>query len=232
MVSMVSGFSPDDDDDDDNNMILPPFFFCLPEQLSVAWFKYWLEWPTIGVYKIASMMTLTALLGGDIKGLPDRFRKKFLLTWLRSLQVWPIYDTVLYAYVPASHRPLFNTFMSILWGGYLSHISQAEQPAAAIDHHHNHHHHGEDVHHHHHHDGHHDHHDGHHHMPDVPLPEDGAPNEFWEEVEGAEMGGEFFDGDQGHCVGGECEAGGEYESLVEEGEDFLKDEEEEAAVAA
>ena len=40
--------------------------------------------------------------------------------------VWPVYDTILYAYVPASHRPLFNTFMSILWGGYLSHISQAE----------------------------------------------------------------------------------------------------------
>ena len=31
--------------------------------------------------------------------------------------VWPVYDTLLYAYVPASHRPLFNTFMSILWGG-------------------------------------------------------------------------------------------------------------------
>jgi hypothetical protein len=68
----------------------------------------------------------TALLGGDLEGLPDKFRKRFLLTWLRSLQVWPIYDTVLYAYVPPSHRPLFNTFMSLLWGGYLSAISQSE----------------------------------------------------------------------------------------------------------
>jgi hypothetical protein len=27
-----------------------------PQQLSIAWVKYWIEWPTIGVYKIASMM--------------------------------------------------------------------------------------------------------------------------------------------------------------------------------
>lgn len=140
--------------------------------------------------QIASMMFLTAFLGGDWQGLPEKFKKRFLLTWLRSLQgkggtrgrtdathtcgwrgqkkegvgtqwpsvggtvpssflppfslviiisphafpplaplshltppflspttVWPIYDTILYAYVPASHRPLFNTFMSILWGG-------------------------------------------------------------------------------------------------------------------
>ena len=41
-------------------------------------------------------------------------------------QVWPLYDTILYAYVPTAHRPLFNAFMSIAWGGYLSHISQPE----------------------------------------------------------------------------------------------------------
>lgn len=45
-------------------------------------------------------------------------------------QVWPIYDMILYAYVPTAHRPLFNSFMSILWGGYLSHVSQ---PAEAED---------------------------------------------------------------------------------------------------
>lgn len=102
-------------------------------KLCVAWAKYWIEWPTIGVYKIASMMVLTAALDGGVgwkkrfAKLPEKFRKRFLLTWLRSLQVWPVYDTILYAYVPASHRPLFNTFMSIAWGGYLSSISQ---PAA------------------------------------------------------------------------------------------------------
>lgn len=48
-----------------------------------------------------------------------------MLVWRPMFaQVWPIYDTVLYAYVPASHRPLFNTFMSIVWGGYLSSLSQ------------------------------------------------------------------------------------------------------------
>ncbi|CAM9991072.1 unnamed protein product [Choristocarpus tenellus] len=31
---------------------------------------------------------------------------------------------ILYAYVPTAHRPLFNSFMSIAWGGYLSHVSQ------------------------------------------------------------------------------------------------------------
>lgn len=99
-------------------------------KLCVAWAKYWIEWPTIGVYKIASMMVLTAALDGGegwkkrFAKVPEKFRKKFLLTWLRSLQVWPVYDTILYAYVPASHRPLFNTFMSIAWGGYLSSISQ------------------------------------------------------------------------------------------------------------
>lgn len=55
--------------------------------MSVAWFKYWIEWPTIGVYKIASMMIFTALLGGDLPGLGEKLRKRFLLTWLRSLQV-------------------------------------------------------------------------------------------------------------------------------------------------
>merc|ERR1712070_216692 len=30
-------------------------------RLSVAWAKYWIEWPTIGVYKIISMMGLTTL---------------------------------------------------------------------------------------------------------------------------------------------------------------------------
>jgi hypothetical protein len=53
----------------------------------VAWAKYWIEWPTIGVYKIASMMALTSLLGGKPEQLADKFKKKFLLTWLRSLQV-------------------------------------------------------------------------------------------------------------------------------------------------
>lgn len=53
----------------------------------MAWFKYWIEWPTIGVYKIASMMIFTALLGGDLPGLGEKLRKRFLLTWLRSLQV-------------------------------------------------------------------------------------------------------------------------------------------------
>jgi len=95
-------------------------------KLAVANMKYWIEWPTIGAYKIASMMVLVAALGGGMKGLADKFRKRFWLTMLRGLQVWPLYDTLLYAYIPAVKRPLFNTFMSILWGGYLSHISQAE----------------------------------------------------------------------------------------------------------
>ncbi len=42
-------------------------------------------------------------------------------------QVWPIYDMILYAYVPTAHRPLFNSFMSIAWGGYLSHVSQPHE---------------------------------------------------------------------------------------------------------
>lgn len=42
-------------------------------------------------------------------------------------QVWPIYDMLLYAYVPTAHRPLFNSFMSIAWGGYLSHVSQPHE---------------------------------------------------------------------------------------------------------
>ena len=44
-----------------------------------------------------------------------------------SSQVWPIYDMILYAYVPTAHRPLFNSFMSIAWGGYLSHVSQPHE---------------------------------------------------------------------------------------------------------
>ncbi|KAG5183550.1 protein required for ethanol metabolism [Tribonema minus] len=95
-------------------------------KLIVAWTKYWLEWPTIGVYKIASSFALTALMNNDLKALPEKFSKRFMLTWLRSLQVWPLYDTFAYAYIPTDHRPLFNTFMSIAWGGYLSHISQPE----------------------------------------------------------------------------------------------------------
>jgi len=95
-------------------------------KLVVANVKYWIEWPTIGAYKIASMYFFVALMGGELKGLAEKFRKRFWLTMFRALQVWPLYDTLLYAYVPAVQRPLFNTFMSILWGGYLSHISQAE----------------------------------------------------------------------------------------------------------
>ncbi|CAM9450922.1 unnamed protein product [Chrysoparadoxa australica] len=100
-------------------------------KLGVAAAKYWLEWPTIGAYKIASSFILTALMGGDRKGLAEKFKKRFWLTMLRGLQVWPVYDCILYAYVPTSHRPLFNTFMSIAWGGYLSHISQEEHPVSA-----------------------------------------------------------------------------------------------------
>ena len=101
-------------------------------RLSVAWAKYWTEWPTIGVYKIVSMMGLTTLLskGGNWEKFMDKIKSSFMLTWLRSLQIWPIYDTALYAYVPVTHRPLFNTFMSILWGGYLSSISQPDSEDA------------------------------------------------------------------------------------------------------
>ena len=173
------------------------------------------------------MMTLTALLGGDIKGLPERIKKKFVLTWLRSLQVWPIYDTVLYAYVPASHRPLFNTFMSILWGGYLSHISQAEgdpKPspvAAGHDHAHDHHHH---VHGHHGHDHGHD-------MPDVPFPTDGESNEFWEEVEGVNEGDYEDEGEV--CEGEECEAfDDEFDEADLDYESDVEEHEPEEAVAA
>ena len=97
-------------------------------RLAVAWAKYWIEWPTIGAYKILSMMGLTTLFskGGNWEKFMDKVKASFKLSWLRSLQVWPIYDTILYAYVPVTHRPLFNTFMSILWGGYLSSVSQVE----------------------------------------------------------------------------------------------------------
>lgn len=37
---------------------------------------------------------------------------------------------ILYAYVPTAHRPLFNSFMSIAWGGYLSHVSQPHDAGA------------------------------------------------------------------------------------------------------
>jgi hypothetical protein len=56
-------------------------------KLIVAWTKYWIEWPTIGVYKIAASFFLTALMNKDLKSLPEKFNKRFLLTWLRSLQV-------------------------------------------------------------------------------------------------------------------------------------------------
>ena len=79
-------------------------------------------------------MGLTTLFsrGGNWGKLMDKIKSSFMLTWLRSLQIWPIYDTVLYAYVPVTHRPLFNTFMSILWGGYLSSISQPEAEEALM----------------------------------------------------------------------------------------------------
>ncbi|CAN0046184.1 unnamed protein product [Hapterophycus canaliculatus] len=73
------------------------------------------------------MYILTAMLSGSTKGLWARMQDSFFLTWLRSLQVWPIYDMILYAYVPTAHRPLFNSFMSIAWGGYLSHVSQPHE---------------------------------------------------------------------------------------------------------
>ncbi|CAM9442754.1 unnamed protein product [Pylaiella littoralis] len=96
-------------------------------KLAVGFTKWAIEWPTIGVYKISSMYVLTALLSGGMKGLWGRLQDSFFLTWLRSLQVWPIYDMILYAYVPTAHRPLFNSFMSIVWGGYLSHVSQPHE---------------------------------------------------------------------------------------------------------
>ena len=45
------------------------------------------------------------------------------------MQLWPIYDTLGYAFIPTAVRPLFNSFMSIAWGGYLSAISQPEPKA-------------------------------------------------------------------------------------------------------
>jgi hypothetical protein len=99
-------------------------------KLSVANAKYWLEWPTMGVYKIASNFFLTALMAGDLKGLTLKFKRRFLLTWLRSLQIWPIYDTLLYAYVPTNQRVLWNSIMSLAWGGYLSSMSQEESLVA------------------------------------------------------------------------------------------------------
>ncbi|CAM9410214.1 unnamed protein product, partial [Phaeothamnion confervicola] len=94
-------------------------------KLAVAFAKYCIEWPTVGAYKIASMYVLTGLLGGgSLAGVVEKFKDKFVLTMLRSLQVWPLYDTIMYAYIPTDHRPLLNAFMSIAWGGYLSHISQ------------------------------------------------------------------------------------------------------------
>ncbi|CAM9663130.1 unnamed protein product, partial [Ectocarpus sp. 12 AP-2014] len=91
-------------------------------KLAVGFTKWALEWPTIGLYKIASMYVFTAVLSGSTKGLWERVQDSLFLTWIRSLQVWPIYDMILYAYVPTAHRPLFNSFMSIAWGGYLSHV--------------------------------------------------------------------------------------------------------------
>lgn len=67
-----------------------------------------------------------------------RWTYGFATTWrvrarARTPQVWPIYDTVLYAYVPTVLRPLFNSFMSILWGGYLSHVSQPHEEEKTAD---------------------------------------------------------------------------------------------------
>eukprot|EP00903_Cladosiphon_okamuranus_P019415 g17851.t1 len=101
-------------------------------KLAVGFTKWAIEWPTIGVYKIVSMYILTAVLSGDMKGLGARLQDSFFLTWLRSLQVWPIYDMILYAYVPTAHRPLFNSFMSIAWGGYLSHVPSDRAPYPAM----------------------------------------------------------------------------------------------------
>ncbi|CAN0035615.1 unnamed protein product [Heterosigma akashiwo] len=95
-------------------------------EVSVGFVKWAIEYPTIGAYKIASMYAFVALMEGNLGGLR---RRKFIalgLTMLRALQVWPIYDTLLYAFVDVNRRPLLNTFMSILWGGYLSSIAQDE----------------------------------------------------------------------------------------------------------
>mmetsp|Transcript_17663 Transcript_17663/g.25020 ORF Transcript_17663/g.25020 Transcript_17663/m.25020 type:complete len:365 (-) Transcript_17663:1409-2503(-) len=95
-------------------------------KIIVAFAKYWIEWPTIGAYKIISSLILTSIMNNEINSIPFKVKRKFLLTWFRSLQIWPLYDTFGYAYLNSDIRPLYNSFMSIAWGGYLSSISQPE----------------------------------------------------------------------------------------------------------
>eukprot|EP01039_Chlorochromonas_danica_P008236 gene8236-9083_t len=64
-----------------------------------------------------------ATLQGDLRGLPDRLRQQFAVTWRTGLQYWPIVHSFNFGFVPLHHQPLFAHFASVYWNAVLSYYA-------------------------------------------------------------------------------------------------------------
>lgn len=69
---------------------------------------------------------MTLLEGGSIEDAKNEVKVKFVSTYKVGVCVWPVLQTINFAFVPEPNRVVFVSFCSLLWTSFLAYMKQLE----------------------------------------------------------------------------------------------------------
>ena len=73
---------------------------------------------------------MSILEGGSVEDGVREVQAKFIPTYKVAICVWPVLQTLNFAFIPESNRVVFVSFCSLIWTSFLAYMKQLERQEA------------------------------------------------------------------------------------------------------